>query len=130
MDGVTKELKNYFKSLETLGDKAIQSIKEQIDIESEKLEKELISITPTNTGGLKNSLTKTKIDTDKRYGYILEYQGTNEHGESYAKIANILNYGSSTIKPKRFISKPIKNLKGLDERVSKRFEDKIKDIEN
>jgi hypothetical protein len=39
------------------------------------------------------------------------------------------NSGSSTIRPRRFITKAVKQLKGLDDRAAKRFEDKTKNIE-
>ena len=43
-----------------------------------------------------------------------------------SKIANILNYGSSTIKGTRFINKAIRNLKDMDARIYERFQKKIK----
>lgn len=61
-----------------------------------------------------------------RYGYRLEYEGNAPDGTPYAKIANVLNNGSSTIKPKRFMTKAVKKLKGLDDRAAKRFKEKIK----
>ena len=78
------------------------------------------------TGGLARSLNVSKIDTDKRYGYKLEYEGENEDGVPYAKITNILNSGSNTIKPRRFITQAVKRLKGLDDRAAQRFEEKLK----
>lgn len=129
MDGVSKELAEYFEKLEKLGDLAVESIKEQLDIESDRAEQEIRDGTPKGkTGGLAGSLKKAKIDTLKKYGYTLEYEGENTQGVHYAKIANILNSGSSTIKPKRFITKVVKKLKGLDDRAVQRFEEKTKDI--
>jgi len=120
MDGVTKQLSEYFKQLEQVGDKAIEAIKEQIDIEAESVEKEIRENTPKKTGGLASSFTKTKIDTGKRYGYKLEYEGNAPDGTPYAKIANILNSGTSEIKPRRFITKAVRKLKGLDDRINAR----------
>jgi hypothetical protein len=124
-DGLTEALGEYITEIVKVGDLAIESIKEQIDIETDIVEKSLIDNTPEKTGGLKGSLRKTKIDSrNNRYGYRLEYEGNAPDGTPYAKIANILNSGSSTIKPKRFLTKAVKKLKGLDERAAKRFEDK------
>lgn len=125
-DGITKQLQDYFESLGKLGDMAIESIKEQIDIETDGVERELVSNTPENTGGLKSSLKRTQINTAKRYGYRLEYEGNAPDGTPYAKVANILNSGSSTIKPRRFVTKAVKKLKGLDDRTAIRFNRKIK----
>lgn len=127
-DGITKQLQDYFDSIAEVGEMAVDALKEQIDIETDGVERELAGNTPENTGGLKSSLKRTKISTAKRYGYRLEYEGESEHGEPYAKIANILNSGSSTIKPRRFVTKAVKKLKGLDGRAAKRFEGKIKRI--
>ena len=130
MDGVAKELAEYFEKLERLGDIAVEAVKEQIDIEADRAEREIRDGTPVGeTGGLARSLTRSKIDNDKRYGYRLEYEGENEDGVPYAKIANILNSGSSKIKPRRFITRAIKKLRGLDDRAAQRFEDKTKNSE-
>lgn len=125
-DGFTEFLGEYFDNIGKVGEIAVQSLKEQIDIETDNVETELRNNTPKATGGLKASLKRTKIQGGKRYGYRLEYQGNAPDGTSYAKIANILNSGTSTIKPKRFIKKAVKKLKGLDDRAAKRFENKIK----
>ena len=105
---------------------AIESIKEQIDIETEGVENSLIDNTPEKTGGLKSSLRKIKIESgNNRYGYRLEYEGNAPDGTPYAKIANILNHGTSTIKAKRFITKAVRKLRGLDDRTAKRFEKNV-----
>ena len=124
MDGITKQLSEFFERIDEFSDMAIVAVKEQIDIEANAVFEEIKTGTPQRTGGLKNSLIKTSIDTPKRYGHKIEYEGNAPDGTPYAKIANILNSGSSTIKPKKFISKAIHKLKGLDERAAKRFEDK------
>ncbi|MGI6593699.1 MAG: HK97 gp10 family phage protein [Christensenellales bacterium] len=124
MDGVTKQLSEYFKQLEQVGDKAIEAIKEQIDIEAESVEKEIRANTPIGkTGGLASSFTKTKIDTGKRYGYKLEYEGNAPDGTPYAKIANILNSGTSEIKPRRFITRAVRKLRGMDERIVAKYKE-------
>jgi uncharacterized protein YoaH (UPF0181 family) len=58
----------------------------------------------------------------------LEYEGNAPDGTPYAKIANVLNGGTSTVKPRRFVTKAIRKLKGLDDRAAKRFEDKTKGL--
>jgi hypothetical protein len=127
-DGLTESLGEYFTKLANVGDLAIESIKEQIDIEAETVEKSLIDNTPHKTGGLKESLRKTKVDNrNNRYGYRLEYEGNDPEGTPYAKIANILNSGTSTIKPKSFIRKAVRKLKGLDYRANQMFEEKSKE---
>lgn len=120
-DGLTESLGEYFDNIVKIGEIAVQSLKEQIDIETDNVENELRNNTPEATGGLKASLKRTKILGGKRYGYRLEYQGNAPDGKPYAKIANILNSGTSTVKPKRFIRKAVKKLKGLDDRAVKRF---------
>ncbi|MDR3216576.1 MAG: hypothetical protein LBT55_04070 [Clostridiaceae bacterium] len=55
-------------------------------------------------------MTRTDIDTPKRYGKRLKYEGENAEGVPYAKIANILNYGTSSVKPRRFVTKAVKKL--------------------
>ena len=127
-DGISKELDDYFNQLSEYGDLAIESIKEQIDIEVENLFSQLESTTPRGkTLGLVNSLRKSKVNIRRSwYGYEIEFVGQNRKGVPYQKIANILNYGTSNMKGTRFISKAIHNLKGLDERIYKRFQNKIK----
>ena len=125
-DGLIEALGNYFADLNKVGDIAIESLKEQIDEETDSVERELQDNTPEATGGLKASLKRTNLPGGKRYGYRLEYEGNAPDGTPYAKIANILNIGSSTIKPRRFIAKAVKKLKGLDDRAAKRYDDKLK----
>lgn len=126
-DGLTEALGEYITEIGKVGDLAIESIKEQIDIETDIVEKSLIDNTPEKTGGLKGSLRKTKIDSkNNRYGYRLEYEGNSPDGTPYAKIANILNHGTSTIKPKRFMTRAVRKLRGLDDRASKRIENRLK----
>jgi hypothetical protein len=125
-DGLTQALGDYIEELGTVGNKAIEALKEQIDIEADAVERDLTDNMPENTGGLKASLKRTAITKGNRYGYKLEYEGKDANGTPYAKIANVLNSGSSTIKPRRFITKAVKRLKGLDDRATRRFEEKLK----
>jgi len=127
-DGITKVLGDYFEELGKVGDIAVEALKEQIDVEANGVERDLTNNTPEGeTGGLKASLRKTEISKENRYGYRLEYEGDAPDGTPYAKIANILNNGTSTIKPRRFITRAIKKLKGLDDRAAKRFDEKLKE---
>jgi len=128
-DGVSKQLADYFESLAEFGDLAIEAIKEQVDIEVAKVLDELERSTPQGqTHGLIRSLKNAKITARHEwYGYSVSLDGEDKHGTPYEKIANCLNYGTSTIKPLRFIDKAIRNLKGLDDRAMVRFESKIKD---
>jgi len=129
MDGVTKQFEEYFEKLERLGDMAVEAVKEQIDIEAGYVEGEIRDNTPSgDTGGLSRAFVRINITTGKKYGYRLEYEGENADGVPYQKIANILDHGTSTIKPRRFISRAVKKLKGLDDRAARRFEDKTKSI--
>lgn len=127
-DGVSKQLAEYFEQIAEFGDYAIEALQEQIDIEVENLMKQLESSTPRGqTLGLLNSLRKSRIVAKKNwYGYAVEFVGKNPKGVPYQKIANILNYGTSTIKGTRFITKAIHNLRGMDDRIYSRFKKKIK----
>ena len=127
-DGLTAALGACFDELSSVGNKAVEAIKAQIDEETDSVERELQRNTPEKTGGLKASLKRVKISSKTRYGYRLEYEGNAPDGTPYAKIANILNSGTSTIKPRRFLTKAVKKLKGLDERAAKRFTDLTKTV--
>lgn len=127
-DGVSKQLADYFDQLSDYGDMAIEAVKEQIDIEVEKLIRELEITTPRGkTLGLLNSLRHSRIVAKRNwYGYSVEFEGQNRKGVPYQKIANILNYGTSYIRGTRFITKAIHNLKDMDDRIYQRFQNKIK----
>lgn len=126
-DGISKQLADYFEEISGFGDLAIEAIQEQIDIETEKLVRQLEETTPRGpTLGLLNSLRKSKIVAKYNwYGYSVEFIGEDRKGTPYQKIANILNYGTSTIKGTRFINKAIRNLKDMDSRIYERFQNKI-----
>lgn len=126
-DGISKQLEEYFNELGTFGDKAIEAVQEQIDIEIEKLVKQLQETTPKGkTLGLLSSLRNTKITARRNwYGYSVEFEGQDRKGTPYQKIANILNYGTSFIKGTRFLTKAIHNLKDMDSRIYERFQNKI-----
>jgi len=126
-DGISKELNDYFESLSKHGEKAIEAIQEQVDIEAESVRAELEQTAPRGaTLGLLKSLTKVRLTARREwYGYSVTFDGTNRRGVPYQKLANILNYGTSTIQGTRFISRAIRNLKGMDDRIAERFKRKI-----
>jgi len=122
-DGVTKELYEFLESVGQVAGKSKEAIKEQVDIEAVRVA--LAQTAPKATGGLMRSLVKAEVTNRKNwYGYRLEFEGSDKAGVPYQKIANILNFGSSTIKGTRFISKAIRKLRGMDDRIAKRFEKK------
>ena len=58
-DGVSKQLTEYFEQIGEFGECAIEAIQEQIDLEVDKLVKQLETTTPKGaTLGLLNSLRK------------------------------------------------------------------------
>ena len=126
-DGISKQLTDFFDQLSEFGDFAVEAIKEQIDIEVEKLVRELEVSTPRGkTLGLLNSIKQSKIVAKRNwYGYSIEFEGQDRKGTPYQKIANILNYGTSYVKGTRFINKAIHNLKDMDDRIYQRFKNKI-----
>ena len=123
-DGVSKELFEFMDSIGTTANTATDAIKHQIDIEAEVFREALAKTVPKGkTKGLLKSLTKAQVTTRKNwYGYEITFAGSDKHGTPYQKIANILNYGSSTIKGTRFISRAIRKLRGMDDRIFERFE--------
>jgi len=103
--------------------KSKEVIKQQVDIEAEALQAQLLKTTPRRYGNLVRSLSKVEVTNRHNwYGWRLEFEGNDPHGTPFQKIANILNFGSSTIKGTRFISKAIRKLRGMDDRIAKRFE--------
>ena len=129
-DGVTKELADYLESVGNMAGKSKEAIKQQVDIEAEALRAQLLKTTPRRYGNLVRSLSKVEVTNRHNwYGWRLEFEGNDPQGTPFQKIANILNFGSSTIKGTRFISKAIRKLRGMDDRIAKRFEGMV-DMEN
>ena len=125
-DGVTKELHDYLESVGNMAGKSKEVIKQQVDIEAEALREQLARTTPRRYGDLVRSLSKVEVTNRHNwYGWRIEFVGNNKNGVPFQKIANILNFGSSTIKGKRFISKAIRILRGMDDRIAKRFEQEV-----
>ena len=129
-DGVTKELAEYLEKVGTIGDKSKAAIMEQVDIEAEIVRAELQRKAPRDTGGLVSSLLKSRCEVRRNwYGYSIEFHGNHPDGTPYQKIANILNYGTSHITGTRFISRAIRKLRGMDDRIHERYQDKVNEIE-
>ena len=126
-----KELTEYLESLKGIGGAAKGAVREQVDIEAERVREILQRTAPRGeTGGLARSLRKVEITTRKNwYGFRIEFEGDNPKGVPYQKIANVLNFGSSYIQGTRFISKAIRKLKGMDARIAERFDSKLNEIE-
>ena len=122
-DGVTKELNEYLESLTTVGDKSKQAIMEVVDEYAEVVRAELQRTAPRDTGGLVASLLKSRCTVRRNwYGYSIEFHGNHPDGTPYQKIANILNFGTSHVQGTRFISKAVRKLRGIDDRIHQRFE--------
>jgi hypothetical protein len=127
-DGVSKELSDFFASIDNYSQQAVTAVQEQIDIEVAEFMKQLEQTTPRGaTLGLLNSLRQSKITARRNwYGYSVEFEGEDRHGTPFQKIANILNYGTRHIQGTRFISRAIRKLKGMDDRIAERFKNKTK----
>ena len=127
MSKVNDELDSFLENLSYIGRDAISATTEVIDEESTQLYENIKASTPVRTGGLKNSLVKRrKTDNHARYGYIIDYEGYNEQGVPFSKIARTLNKGTKTISATRHIDRAIRKLKGLDDRIYERYLEKIK----
>lgn len=126
-DGITSELSEFIESLGDLGDIAKDAAKSVIDTEVEKFSTNVESKIPVKTGGLKSSFNVSKV-TDggsSFYGYDAAFEGNAPNGEPYQKIANVINYGKENQAGTQFVSKAIRKLKGMDERIEARIETEI-----
>lgn len=123
-DGISKVMGDFIDSLGNLGTIARETAEGVIDTEAEGFRKNVEPKIPVDTGGLKNSFNFEKC-TDKGedwYGYRAGFDGNAPRGESYEKIANILNYGTVNIAGTHFVTKAVRKLKGMDERIEARIE--------
>lgn len=127
-DGISKELSEFLTDALEIGEAAEQAFKSVIDEEVQGYESRITKSVPIKTGGLKASFT-IKREQGRRnwYGYSAEFEGEAPNGEPYQKIANVLNYGrpagenGGAITGTFFISRTIRRLKGLDERIEARI---------
>ena len=128
MSSEFEELTNYIeKTTSKVSNAADEALKEQVDVEAKDYFNFLKRNTPKGaTGQLVNSLTMTKINTQRQYGYKIEYAGNRTDGTPNEKVANALNYGTKNIAGRFFRTRGIRRLKGMDGRIYLRFKDKLK----
>lgn len=131
-DGISKELSEFLTGTLEIGEATEQAFKSVIDGEVQTYENSIQAGVPIRTGGLKASFTVSKAQGRRNwYGYSAEFEGNAPNGEPYQKIANILNYGkpaddhSGAIAGTHFISKAIRKLKGMDDRIEARISAEI-----
>lgn len=139
-DGITKEMDDYLNSFDHIGDLALEEFKAVIKEAVTDYFTNVQKWTPQRTGELVKSLVVEEIrDQYKYYGYNVYFKGEDSNGQSYQKIANVLNYGraagvSSTgraypaIAGRYFISNAIKQLKGLDKRIEIAIDKKLSEV--
>jgi hypothetical protein len=113
-------------NLASIGKHAVSAYVEVITEESNNLYETLKRTTPMNTGGLKASLSIKSVRKGSRFGFVVSYEGYNEKGVPYARIANTLNSGTKSIRATRHINRAIRLLKGIDDRIQSRYLEKIK----
>lgn len=131
-DGISEELTRELQEFEVnLDEVTRQAFTSVIDEEVKAYERNVRDHTPQRTGGLRNSFKVTNISSNKWHGYRAEFEGNAPNGEPYQKIANILNYGkpaddhSGAIAGTHFVSKAIRGLKGMDDRIEARISAEI-----
>ena len=73
----------------------------------------LADAAPVDTGALQRSIKAGKVDYNAGDGYHCEVKpvGTN-HGESLAKIGNILEYGRSNMAPRPWFNPTVEKARG------------------
>jgi len=103
------------------------AIKGQIDEEADKCLRKMAEGTPVRTGALKASLRKKKVDTVKKYGWSIDYEGYDEHGQPFSEIARTLNKGgpADNYEATHHIDAAVHELKGMDERIVARIETSV-----
>ena len=139
-DGISKEMEDYLNSFDNIGDLALEEFKEVIKDAVSDYFTNVQKWTPRQTGELVKSLVVEEIrDQYKYYGFNVYFKGENSEGQSFQKIANVLNYGrpagvSSTgraypaIAGRYFISNSIKKLRGLDKRIEIAINKKLSEV--
>jgi len=100
------------------------AIKDQIDAEADKCLERMSEGTPVRTGALKASLRKKKVETPKKYGWSIDYEGYDEHGQPFSEIARALNKGgrANNYEATHHIDAAVHALKGMDERIVAKIE--------
>ncbi len=126
-DGISEAISQELQKATDLNVVTKDAFMSVIDEEVKAYERGIKDNTPERTGGLKRSFKITNMYSSKWYGYSAEFEGNAPNGEPYQKIANILNYGkpaddhSGAIAGTHFISKAIRKLKGMDDRIEARI---------
>ena len=126
-DGISKMMGDFLDSIGDLGTVARKTAEGVIDTEAEGFRKQVEPRIPVDTGGLKESFTLEKCNDSGKdwYGYRAGFDGNTPRGEPYEKIANIQNYGNSRVAGTLFVTKAIKKLKGMDDRIEARIEAEV-----
>lgn len=126
-DGISKMMGDFLDSIGDLGTVARKTAEGVIDTEAEGFRKQVEPRIPVDTGGLKESFTLEKCNDSGKdwYGYRAGFDGNTPRGEPYEKIANIQNYGNSRVAGAHFVTKAIKKLKGMDDRIEARIEAEV-----
>jgi hypothetical protein len=95
------------------------AINGQIDKEAEQCLQKMKDGTPVRTGALKASIRKKKVDKPRKYGWSIDYEGYDEHGQPYSEIARTLNKGGkdNNYEATHHIDAAVHELKGMDARI-------------
>lgn len=131
-DGISKEMDRYINYiLGSVVDVSIESIKQVIDKASDTFVNDIQHNIPIKHGGLQKALKQEKMDTKDYYGTKNMFEGTNEEGIPYEKIANVLNYGTKDgrIDPRYFVTTAVRRLKFIDKEIDKTYEQKINELD-
>lgn len=124
----------YLDILKTdLGPSVKEAMASAIDEESNKCFQNIKDGTPVsnvNHKHLVESLKKEKITSQNKYGWKIDYDGYNENGVPYSLIARSLNKGSTFGGATHHIDNAVHQLRGMDDRISKRVDEKLKEIAN
>lgn len=118
-------LTNYLAGLSSdLAPAVIEAVKEELDAIGDETFEKIREGTPVNTGALKNSLRKERIEKKGKYGTRIFYDGYNSDGVPFQLIANSLNKGGAetSFQATHHIDKAVKGLKGMDARLAKAAE--------
>lgn len=124
----------YLDILKTdLGPSVKKAVADVIDEESNKCYQSIKDGTPISDKAHKHlveSLKMEKITSSNKYGWKIDYDGYNENGVPFSLIARSLNKGSNFGGATHHIDKAVHQLKGMDDRISKKVDEKLKEIVN
>lgn len=96
--GIEEEIARF----EQMGVDADEAIEAAVTAGSKALAEELKQAAPVHTGKLSKSIRASKVAYDPGNGFYctVRPEGKDRHGEPYAKIGNILEYGRSNMPPR------------------------------